>query len=30
VATSVLAQEILPELAADHLVFVAGGIGAAR
>jgi len=27
VATSVLAQEILPELAADHLVFVAGGIG---
>ena len=27
VATSVLAQEILPELAAEHLVFVAGGIG---
>jgi enoyl-[acyl-carrier protein] reductase II len=27
VATSVLAQEILPELAADNLVFVAGGIG---
>ena len=27
VSTSVLAQEILPELAADHLVFVAGGIG---
>jgi len=27
VATSVLAQEILPELAADDLVFVAGGIG---
>ncbi|MFT4028117.1 MAG: nitronate monooxygenase [Novosphingobium sp.] len=27
VATSVLAQEILPELADDHLVFVAGGIG---
>jgi len=27
VATSVLAQEILPALAADHLVFVAGGIG---
>jgi len=27
VATSVLAQEILPELAADSLVFVAGGIG---
>jgi len=27
VATSVLAQEFLPELAADHLVFVAGGIG---
>ena len=27
VATSVLAQEILPELAADHLIFVAGGIG---
>jgi enoyl-[acyl-carrier protein] reductase II len=26
VATSVLAQEILPELAADNLVFVAGGI----
>ena len=26
VATSVLAQEILPELAAEHLVFVAGGI----
>ena len=27
VSTSVLAQEILPELAADHLVFLAGGIG---
>ena len=27
VSTSVLAQEILPELAADALVFVAGGIG---
>lgn len=27
VATSVLAQEILPSLAADNLVFVAGGIG---
>ncbi len=27
VATSVLAQEILPELAADHGIFVAGGIG---
>jgi enoyl-[acyl-carrier protein] reductase II len=27
VSTSVLAQEMLPELAADHLVFVAGGIG---
>lgn len=27
VSTSVLAQEILPTLAADHLVFVAGGIG---
>lgn len=27
VATSVLAQEILPELAEDNLVFVAGGIG---
>jgi enoyl-[acyl-carrier protein] reductase II len=27
VSTSVLAQEFLPELAADHLVFVAGGIG---
>jgi enoyl-[acyl-carrier protein] reductase II len=27
VATSVLAQEILPELAGDHLIFVAGGIG---
>ena len=27
VATSVLAQEILPELASDNLVFVAGGIG---
>lgn len=27
VATSVLAQEFLPELAANHLVFVAGGIG---
>ncbi|MCL4671339.1 MAG: nitronate monooxygenase [Sphingomonadaceae bacterium] len=27
VATSVLAQEILPELAEEHLVFVAGGIG---
>ena len=26
-ATSVLAQEFLPELAADHIVFVAGGIG---
>lgn len=26
VSTSVLAQEILPALAADHLVFVAGGI----
>ncbi|MCX7863882.1 MAG: nitronate monooxygenase [Novosphingobium sp.] len=26
VSTSVLAQEILPELAAEHLVFVAGGI----
>jgi enoyl-[acyl-carrier protein] reductase II len=27
VATSVLAQEILPALAEDHLIFVAGGIG---
>jgi enoyl-[acyl-carrier protein] reductase II len=27
VATSVLAQEFLPELAADHVVLVAGGIG---
>ncbi len=27
VSTSVLAQEFLPDLAADHLVFVAGGIG---
>lgn len=27
VSTSVLAQEILPSLAEDHLVFVAGGIG---
>jgi len=27
VSTSVLAQEMLPELAEDHLVFVAGGIG---
>ena len=27
VSTSVLAQEFLPELAADHIVFVAGGIG---
>jgi enoyl-[acyl-carrier protein] reductase II len=27
VATSVLAQEFLPELSAEHLVFVAGGIG---
>jgi enoyl-[acyl-carrier protein] reductase II len=27
VSTSVLAQEILPELAEDNLVFVAGGIG---
>lgn len=27
VSTSVLAQEILPTLAAEHLVFVAGGIG---
>ena len=27
VSTSVLAQEILPALAQDHLVFVAGGIG---
>ena len=27
VSTSVLAQEMLPELAADHLIFVAGGIG---
>ncbi len=27
VSTSVLAQEMLPELAAEHLVFVAGGIG---
>ena len=27
VSTSVLAQEILPELAEEHVVFVAGGIG---
>jgi enoyl-[acyl-carrier protein] reductase II len=27
VSTSVLAQEILPTLAAEHLIFVAGGIG---
>jgi enoyl-[acyl-carrier protein] reductase II len=27
VSTSVLAQEMLPELSEDHLVFVAGGIG---
>jgi methylmalonyl-CoA mutase cobalamin-binding subunit len=27
VSTSVLAQEFLPALAADHIVFVAGGIG---
>jgi enoyl-[acyl-carrier protein] reductase II len=27
VSTSVLAQEMLPELAQEHLVFVAGGIG---
>ena len=27
VSTSVLAQEILPELSEEHLVFVAGGIG---
>ena len=27
VSTSVLAQEFLPELSEDHLVFVAGGIG---
>lgn len=27
VSTSVLAQEMLPELANDHLIFVAGGIG---
>ena len=27
VSTSVLAQEILPELAEEHLIFVAGGIG---
>ena len=27
VSTSVLAQEILPVLAGDHLIFVAGGIG---
>lgn len=27
VSTSVLAQEFLPDLSADHLVFVAGGIG---
>ena len=27
VSTSVLAQEILPELGAEHLIFVAGGIG---
>ena len=27
VSTSVLAQEMLPELSQDHLIFVAGGIG---
>ena len=27
VSTSVLAQEILPELSGEHLIFVAGGIG---
>ena len=27
VSTSVLAQEMLPELSAEHLIFVAGGIG---
>jgi enoyl-[acyl-carrier protein] reductase II len=27
VATSILAQEILPELADEHIIFVAGGIG---
>ncbi len=27
ISTSVLAQEFLPELAAEHVVFVAGGIG---
>ncbi|MFA6220598.1 MAG: nitronate monooxygenase [Erythrobacter sp.] len=27
VSTSVLAQEMLPELAGEHLIFVAGGIG---
>ena len=27
VSTSVLAQEMLPELSRDHLVFIAGGIG---
>ena len=27
VSTSVLAQEMLPELAEEHLIFVAGGIG---
>ncbi|WP_133366160.1 NAD(P)H-dependent flavin oxidoreductase [Qipengyuania sediminis] len=27
VSTSVLAQEMLPELAAEHFIFVAGGIG---
>lgn len=27
VSTSVLAQEMLPELSEDHLIFVAGGIG---
>ncbi|SMQ69383.1 enoyl-[acyl-carrier protein] reductase II [Altererythrobacter xiamenensis] len=27
VSTSVLAQEMLPELSADHIIFVAGGIG---
>jgi enoyl-[acyl-carrier protein] reductase II len=27
VSTSILAQEILPELADEHLIFVAGGIG---
>ena len=30
VSTSVLAQEMLPELAQDHLIFVAGGIGRGR